>query len=51
MEGIVCKEEFIEYVIAVLLIDVTAFEAACLVLHTESQSFFTMLIIDYFQFC
>lgn len=46
VEGVVVQEEFVEDLIAVLLVDVAALIATCLILHAQSQCVLTMLIID-----
>jgi hypothetical protein len=50
MEGIVLKEETVEDLIAVLLVDVPALELSGLVLHPESQGVLAMLVIDNLPF-
>ena len=46
MEWIVLQEEVIEYLVAVLLVNVPTKIAAMLVFNSEPQSVFTMLVIN-----
>ena len=50
MERVVLKEEAVEDLIAVLLVNVPALEFSGLVLHAEPQGLFSVLVIDNLPF-